>query len=74
MRTIERLPLWGDIDEVVGCAHPAVEDEVGVGTEVAAGKEEAAVKVLHVLVRQLVRANELGCQSLQLLHQASYQG
>jgi hypothetical protein len=44
--TIESLPLRRHIDEMVGCVHPRVEDEVRVGGEVATGQEQASVELL----------------------------
>lgn len=64
--TIERLPLWSHVDEVIGRIHERVEDKVCVGGEVAASKEKTRVEILNILVRQLLGANKV-CNGDSLL-------
>ena len=52
---VEGLPLGRHVDEMIAGVHPAVEEKVRVGRQMPTSQKEAAVEVLHIFVRQILR-------------------
>ena len=48
--TIERLPLGGNIDKVVGGVHPRLEDEISRGRQMASRQKQASALALLMLI------------------------
>ena len=48
--TIERLPLGGNIDKVVGGVHPGLEDEISRGRQMASRQKQASALALLMLI------------------------
>ena len=49
--TIERLPLGGNIDKVVGGVHPGLEDEISRGRQMASRQKQASALALVMICR-----------------------